>query len=53
VAKEKFEKAGGYSAPDKCCHIVGNAARWVMEILLDKGAIEGAKGKVRESILPG
>jgi C_GCAxxG_C_C family probable redox protein len=36
----KFEKAGGHSAPDKCCHIVGTAARWAMEILLDKGAIE-------------
>jgi hypothetical protein len=40
--KEKFETAGGHSAPDKCSHIVGNAARWVMEILLDKGAIEGS-----------
>jgi len=37
---EKFEKAGGHSDPDKCCHIVGTAARWVMEILLDKGAVE-------------
>ena len=37
---EKLEKAGGHSAPTKCCHIVGNAARWVTEILLDKGAIE-------------
>ena len=36
----KFEKAGGHSAPDKCCHVVGNGARWVMEILLDKGAVE-------------
>jgi len=37
---DKFEKAGGHSDPDKCCHIVGTAARWVMEILLDKGAVE-------------
>lgn len=37
---EKFEKAGGHSAPDKCSHVVGTAARWVMEILLDKGAVE-------------
>ena len=37
---EKFEKAGGHTAPDKCSHIVGNAARWTMEILLDKGVIE-------------
>jgi len=31
----KFEEAGGHE--DKCPHIVGNAARWTMEILLDKG----------------
>jgi len=37
---DKFEKAGGHSDPDKCCHIVGTAARWVMEILLDKGTVE-------------
>jgi len=37
---EKFEKAGAHSDPKKCCHIVGNAARWVMEILLNKGAVE-------------
>ncbi len=37
---EKFEKAGGHSAPDKCSHIVGNAARWTMQILLDKGTVE-------------
>ncbi len=37
---EKFEAAGAHSAPDKCCHIVGNAARWVMEILLDRGAVK-------------
>jgi C_GCAxxG_C_C family probable redox protein len=36
----KFEKAGGHSDPDKCCHVVGTAARWVMEILLDKGAVK-------------
>jgi len=38
--REKFIKAGAHSDPKKCCHIVGNAARWVMEILLDKGAVE-------------
>ncbi|GAI22847.1 unnamed protein product [marine sediment metagenome] len=37
---EKFEKAGAHSDPKKCCHIVGNAAWWAMEILLDKGAVE-------------
>jgi len=36
----KFEKAGGHSAPDKCCHVAGTGARWVMEILFDKGAVE-------------
>ena len=35
----KFEKAGGHSDPDKCLHVVGNAARWVMEILIDKGVV--------------
>lgn len=37
---EKFEKAGGHSAPDKCSHVTGTGARWIMEILLDKGAVE-------------
>jgi hypothetical protein len=37
---EKLEKAGAHSEPDKCCHIVGNAVRWVMEILIDKGAVK-------------
>jgi len=36
----KFEEAGGHSDPSKCCHVIGTAARWVMEILLDKGAVE-------------
>ena len=37
----KFEKAGGHTdSPKSACHIVGNAARWVMDILLDKGAVE-------------
>ena len=36
----KMGEAGAHSDPDKCCHIVGNSTRWVMEILLDKGAIE-------------
>jgi hypothetical protein len=37
---QKFLKAGGHSDPTKCMHIVGNAAKWTMEILLDKGVIE-------------
>jgi len=37
---EKFEKAGGNSDSTKCVRVVGNAARWTTEILLDKGVIE-------------
>jgi hypothetical protein len=41
----KFEEAGGHDDPritgkPSCCHLVGNAAKWVMEILLDKGVVE-------------
>ena len=36
----KFDTAGAHSDPDKCMDIVGDAARWTMEILLDKGAVE-------------
>ena len=38
--EQKFIKAGGPFDPDKCSHVVGTAARWVMEILLDKGVVE-------------
>ena len=38
--RKKFEEAGAHSTPDKCCHVVGNATRWTMEILLDKDAVE-------------
>jgi hypothetical protein len=31
---QKFNAAGGHSDPKKCPSMVGNAARWVMEILL-------------------
>jgi len=38
---KKFNAIGAHSDPDRsCCRVVGNAARWVMEILRDKGAIE-------------
>ena len=36
---EKQIKAGAHEST-KCPHIVGNSARWVMEILLDKNAID-------------
>ena len=42
---EKFLEAGGHSDSKKsACHIVGNATRWVMEILLDKGTIKLERG---------
>jgi len=37
---EKFEKAGGHSAPDKCCSVAGKGARWTLEILMDTGALK-------------
>lgn len=36
----KFEAAGAHSDPDKCMDVVGDAARWTMEILLEKNAIQ-------------
>jgi len=32
--REEFEKAGGHT--DKCPNVVGKAAKWVVEILLDE-----------------
>ena len=37
---DKFEEAGAHTDPKKCVSVVGNTTRWVMEILLDKGAVE-------------
>ena len=42
---EKFVEAGGHDDPRttgkmSCCQLVGNAAKWTMEILLDKGVVE-------------
>jgi len=36
---KKLVAAGAHDDPDKCCDVVGNASRWAMEILLDKGVI--------------
>ena len=36
---EKIGEAGAHSDPAKCRRVVGNAARWVMEILIDKGSV--------------
>jgi hypothetical protein len=36
----KLEEAGAHSNPEKCPRIVGNAARWTMENLLDHGAVK-------------
>ena len=41
----EFFGAGSCSEPGKCSHIVGSVARFVLGILLDKGAIEGAPKK--------
>ena len=43
--RQKFIEAGGHADTRKtgkpsCWHLVANAAKWTMEILLDKGAIE-------------
>jgi hypothetical protein len=36
----KFDKEGGHGDSRKsCCHIVGNASRWVLEILVDNGML--------------
>ncbi len=37
---ELFEQAGAHSDPTKCMRVVGNAARWTLEILLDEGAVK-------------
>jgi hypothetical protein len=34
-----FEDAGAHSDPSKCMSVVGNAARWTLEILIDNGVI--------------
>ena len=37
----KVDKAGAHSDPEKSCiRIVGDATKWVMEILLDKGIVK-------------
>ena len=37
---QKFDEAGGHSNPEKCPHIVGTAARWTMEIILNNRGVE-------------
>jgi C_GCAxxG_C_C family probable redox protein len=32
----KLIAAGAHDAPDKCCDVVGNAARWTLEILMSQ-----------------
>ena len=34
-----FEEAGGHTDPTKCMSVVGNSARWALEILIEKGII--------------
>ncbi len=40
---KKFEEAGCHTDPKKCVGVVGNAARWTMEILIDKGVVKVSK----------
>ena len=43
--KARFEQAGGHGDSRKsCCHIVGNASRWVMEILIERGMVAPWQG---------
>jgi len=37
---KKFEEAGAHSDPTKCMSVVGNSARWALEILLDRGIVK-------------
>ncbi len=34
-----FEEAGAHTDPSKCISVVGNAARWTLEILIEKGIV--------------
>ena len=36
---KKFVEAGGHTDSQKCAGIVGTCAKWVMEILIDKGVV--------------
>ena len=40
---KKCEIAGAHTDPQKCRDVVGTAARWVMEILIDRGGLEVPK----------
>jgi C_GCAxxG_C_C family probable redox protein len=34
-----FEEAGAHTDPSKCMSVVGNAARWTLEILIEEGVV--------------
>jgi C_GCAxxG_C_C family probable redox protein len=34
-----FQDAGAHADPSKCMSVVGNAVRWTLEILIEKGAV--------------
>jgi|LSQX01.1.fsa_nt_gb C_GCAxxG_C_C family probable redox protein len=36
---DAFMRAGAHSDPTKCMSVVGDAARWTLEILLEEGAV--------------
>jgi C_GCAxxG_C_C family probable redox protein len=35
-----FQEAGAHTDPSKCMSVVGNAARWTLEILIEKGVVK-------------
>ncbi len=37
---QAFEEAGAHSDPTKCMSVVGNAARWTLEILIEQRAVQ-------------
>ncbi len=39
--KKLFREAGAHELPDKCCAVVGNGARWAVELILAELAEKG------------
>ena len=38
-----FIEAGAHDDPSKCMSVVGNAARWTLEILAQRGVVQGSR----------
>ncbi len=47
-----FEEAGGHTDPTKCMSVVGNAARWTLETLVELGIVEVGPGRRPGPCLP-